>query len=238
MNDTPNASASIDPDEVIKGFGQASETTLLFSDALKLFLASEKIGVKNPYEELSDNEVINLCAEPGRLPEHLKSFILWQTNILKLDIIEISQTEMPKSFKFKYDVNGSRLDEMTSDDERKAAIQTYMDEQERYFAKFNEVRAILEATEDQFIKIEGILLRAESMDDAVSGRIKAEKEALGEIKKQLCDMRAILEDDVLPDVINLDKALEITKELMIQLSEINITLRDNIRRHQLSRDDE
>jgi len=238
MNDTPNAASSIDPDEVIKGFGQASETTLLFSDALKLFLAFEKNDIQNPYKEIDDEEVMNLCAQPGRLPEHLKSFILWQSNILKLDILEISKTEMPKGFKFKYDVKGSRLAAMGSNEERKAAIQTYMDEQERYFAKFNEVRAILEATEDRFVTIEGMLLRAESMDDAVSSRIQNEKDALEEIKKQLCDIRAVLEDDVLPDVINFDKAPEIAKGVMVRLSEINITLRDNIRKHQVSRDEE
>ncbi len=238
MNDTPNAPPSIDPDEVIKGFGQASETTLLFSDSLKLFLALERDGIQNPYEQIDESEVINLCGAPDRLPEHLKRFILWQTNILKLDILEISKTEMPKGFKFKYDVKGSRLQEMTTDDERKAAIQIYMNEQEQYFAKFNEVRAILESAEDRFITIESVLLRAESMDDAVISRIQNEKSALEEIKKQLCDIRAILEDDVLPDLINFDKAPEIAKGLMIQLSEINIAQRDNIRKHQLSSDEE
>ena len=232
------APSSVDPDEVIKGFVQASETILLFSEALKLFLAFEKGGVQNPYEEIDESEVINLCGTPDRLPEHLKSFILWQANILKLDVIEISKTEMPKGFKFKYDVKGSRLAEMASDEERKAAIQTYLNEQEAYFAKFNEVRAILEATEDRFITIESVLLRAESMDDAVSSCVKSEKEALEEIKKQLCDIRAILEDDVLPDIINFDNAPEIAKGVIVRLSAINITLRDNIRKHQLSRDDE
>ena len=236
MNDIP-ATPSVDPDEVIKGFGQASETTLLFSDALKLFLASERGGVQNPYEEIDDSETLSLCSAPERLPKHLRSFILWQANILKLDNEEISKTELPKGFKFKYDVKGSRLAEMATDEERQTAIKTFLEEQEHYFAKFNEVRAILEATEDRFITIEGVLLRAESMDDAVSSRVQNEKTALEEIKKQLCDIRAILEDEVLPDIINFDKAPDIAKGVMVRLSEINITLRDNIRKHQLSRDD-
>lgn len=229
MTDMPQT--SVDADAVIKGFGEASETTLLLLEALKLFLATERSGVRNPYEEISDSEVIALCIHPERLPKELNRFILWQTNILKLDAGEIAQTEVPKGFKFKYDVKGARLAEMSSDEERKLCIQTYINEQENYFSKFNEVLAILEATEDRFMTIEGVLLRAESRGGGMAQHINSEKQALDDIRKKLCDIRAILENDVLPDLISFENTPDIAKGLMTQLSALNISLRDNIRKH-------
>lgn len=235
---TPSAPGALpDPAQVLRGFANASETTLLLSHTLQLFLTLEKSNVLNPYEEVDEDEVITLIMNPDRLPEHVRSFILWQANILKLDVVEVGKTEVAKGFKTKYDVKGARLAACSSDDERKKLIHVFMEEQEQYFKKFNEVRAILEATEERFVTIEDVLMRAESMDESVCSRIRQEKDALDAIRQKLCDLRALLEDEVLPDIINFEHAPDIAQSFMIELSEINIRLRDNIRKHRAGDED-
>lgn len=230
MSDGP--ARDFDDHLAVKGFDKASETTILVGDSLKLFLACERRSIKNPYEEIADDEVVMLCRHPERLPPHFRNFILWQKNIVKLDAAEICETGTPKGFKFKYDVKGAKLAEIESDDERTQCIQTFLDEQETYFAKFNEVRAILEATEDRFLTIEETLSRAESLDDSLSTDAQNEKAEIEDIRKKLCDMRAVLEDDVLPDLIRFGSAPDHAKALMVQLSDINVRLRDKMRKHQ------
>lgn len=227
---TESFSPPVDSDQVIKGFGTASETTLLLSEALKLFLSLERNNIKNPYDIIEDHEVINVCSYPDHLPEHTKKFVSWQTNILKIDADEISKTELPKGMKLKYDVKGKRLEEL-DDETRKQAIQRYMDELEKYFRQFNDVLAILEATEDRFTTIESMLLRAESLDANIAARIQAEKQQLEEIRKNLCDLRAILEDEILPDVINFEHAPSVAKGMMTKLSALNISIKDTIRKY-------
>lgn len=229
-------SVPIDSDAVLKGFGQASETTLLLGEALKLFLANQREGVLNPYEDIAEEDAFALCKHPESLPEYLRRFIFWQKNILKLDSEETAKTQIPKGFKTKYGVKGLRLAGMATDTERRSAIEQYHEEQEHYFQRFHEVLAILEAAEDRFITIEDVLLRAESADAAIGARVQDQKNALEEIRKKLCSIRSILEDEVLPDIISFEHAPEVAKSLMIDLSTINIALREAIRQHHLEED--
>jgi hypothetical protein len=236
MNDTPNTVPSINPEDVIKGFEDASETILLLSDTLKLFLAAEKGGVKNPYEEIGHEEAMALCGNPGRLPAHLKSFILWQSNILQLDILEILGTEMPKSFHCKYGVKGSWLADMASDDLRKAAMQSYLEEEESYFTVFNEACALLEAAEERLASVKRVLLQAKSLGGGVTARVQAEHKALEEIEMQLGELRAAMEGRILPDPEAFQNVPEIVQEALIRLGEIHITAHDAVRLHVLGRD--
>ncbi|MEZ5814861.1 MAG: hypothetical protein R3E13_09145 [Alphaproteobacteria bacterium] len=236
MNDTPSTAPSINPEDVIKGFEDASETILLLSDTLKLFLATEKGGVKNPYEEISHEEAMALCGNPAPLPGHLKNFILWQSNILQRDVLEISETEMPKSFHCKYDVKGSWLADMESDDLRKAAMQTYLEEEEAYFTVFNEACALLEAAEERLASVERVLLQAKSLGGGVTARVQAEHKMLEETRGKLGDIRAAMEGRILPDPATFQDVPELVQEALIRLGEIHITAHDAVRLHVLGRD--
>lgn len=226
------------PENVIKGFAQASETTLLFSDTLKLHLADKSGTAINPFTEILDQEMFNLLEFPHILPEHTRSFVLWQKNVVALDITEIAAIETPKGYRFKYDVKGARLEQMHDDEQRHITIKNFLDEQEEYFQQFNEVRATLEAIEERFIAVDDMLVRAQAIDEEVAPRLDKMKKRLEEMRIKLCDIRAVLEDNALPDVPYFKQGLHNIKGLMLELSELNLNIRDCIQKHRLRQDEE
>lgn len=226
-----------DPDIVLKNFGASSETTFLLMYTVQLFLGLEENKTSNPYQNVAESDAFALCAAPSRLPAHIRDFILWQRNILKLDDREILETEMPRGLTKKYAVKGARLEETESGDERRARIQECIDEQNEYFEQFNEVIAIIEATEDRFTTVEECLLRAESMDDRLISLLKDHKEELDKMRQQLTEMRADVEHSALPDLIKFHDTPAKARALMKHLSEVNLYTRDAIRKHNLSFDD-
>ena len=230
MNDTvPN----IDPDAAVKGFSQASETVMTVFDSLQLFLATERDGILNPYEEIENTEVYQLLGYPDRLPSNLLTFIRWLTTIGKLDIHEISKVELPKGFKFKYDVKGARLQEMDSDAVRKATIQTFLHELETYFHDFHRVRAILEAAEDRLVSVDEAYLTTTAVYPGLLDQIKGEKTALEDIRNRLTEKRALIEDNVLPDTVRFEALIDGSRSIMFDLSQTFLNIQDKQRKYQL-----
>lgn len=227
---------SIDKDAVLKSFGKTSETEFSILHTLQLFIGAEEGRSQFAYD-IPAEDAFRLCAAPGRMPAHIRDFILWQKNILKLDDAEILETELPRGLKKKYPVKSSRLAEITDAAERARLIGELMDEINDYMAKFNEVRAILEATGDRFLTVEDILARAESLDQGVAGAMKTQKAELERMRIALTDLRGDLEDPALPDLIKFEGTPQKAWALMKQLSDVNLQARDAIRRYQLNRGD-
>lgn len=227
-----------DPDEVLNAFDMQSETLFLLQYTLQLFLAMEE-GVTRSAYDVSDEKVLHLCAAPARLPPALRDFILWQRNILKLDDREIIDTHMPRGLQKKYAVKGARLAEMSDDAEREAMIKECIAEQAEYLEKFNEVRAILEATQDRFRTVEDTILRAESLDSGLEKSLFDQKKAMDDMLLEITELRAGLEDTHLPDLIKFDATPQKAWQLMKRLSNVNLKARDAMRIHRLeSGDDE
>lgn len=226
-----------DPDVVLNAFDTTSETVFLLRYTLKLFLSMEEGTTREAYET-SEESMFHLCASPGRLPAPIRDFIIWQRNALKLDDREITETQLPKGLKKKYPVKTMRLAEMESDAERIAVIEDCIAEQVEYFDKFNEVRAIIEATEDRYRSVEETILRAESMDDGLSKALKDSKQAMDDMLRKLTDLRADLEDSKLPDILKFKDTPMHAWNLMKSLSDINLKARDAIRKHHIAMDDD
>ncbi|MGH1397964.1 MAG: hypothetical protein ACRBCT_01990 [Alphaproteobacteria bacterium] len=227
---------AIDSEQVLKSFGQTSETQFSLLYALQLFIACEEDKSHAAYD-IAGEDAFRLCAAPGRLGKnlvHIRDFILWQRNILKLDDGEILETELPRGLKHKYPVKASRLAEEPSREVRESGIKTLLDEIDAYMAKFNEVRAILEATEDRFLTVEETLSRAESLDEGVAGAMKDQKAELERMRIALTDLRGDLEDPTLPDLIKFADTPKAAWGLMKHLSAVNLQAREAIRRYQLA----
>ena len=222
---------------ILKNFGHASETNFMLHYVLQLFLSVEEDRTNSPYN-IEQESVLTLCNNPGRLPANIRNFILWEANIVQRDNGEILNLEMPLGLTKKYDVKGARLESHENREERIASIQACIAEVDEYFRRFNEVRAILEATEDRFKTIEDHLLRAESMDGSLAKALSDQKKVIEEMRISLTDMNANLEDDNLPDIIKFQSTPEQAYGLMIALSEVNLRIRDAIRRYNLGKDDE
>jgi len=222
---------------ILKNFGHASETNFMLHYILQLFLSVEDDRTNDPYN-IDQESVLALCHTPSRLPDNLRNFILWECNIVQRDNGEILNLEMPLGLTKKYDVKGARLQEHENRDERIAAIQACLKEVDEYFRRFNEVRAILEATDDRFKTIEDHLLRAESLDGSLAKALTDQKRVIDDMRMSLTEMNGDLEDDNLPDLIKFQKTPEKAYGLMIALSEVNLRIRDAIRRYNLGKDEE
>ncbi len=225
-----------DPELVLKSFGDSSETTFLLLYILQLFLAVEESKTRNAYD-IPAESVYSICSAPARLPRHIRDFILWQRNILKLDNQEIIETSLPRGLTKKYAVKAKRLADMDDAGEREKAIGESIDEVNAYFAEFNEVIAILEATEDRFTSVEEALLRAESLDDRLIDVLRDQKQDLDKMRQDLTALRANLEHSILPDTIKFKDTPKKARELMKHLSEVNLYTRDAIRKHNLDTDE-
>lgn len=225
-----------DPDLVLKSFGSSSETTFLLLYTLQLFLAKEENKTRNAYE-IPEESVFALCASPARLPAHIRDFILWQRNILKLDDREILETEMPRGLTKKYAVKSKALERTDDAQERAGLIDECIAEQNVYLERLNEVRAILEATEDRFVSVEETLLRAESLDERLVRVLADQKQELDRMRQELTALRADLEHSALPDLIKFQDTPKKAMRLMTHLSEVNLHTRDAIRKHNLADDE-
>lgn len=217
----------------LKSFGVTSETEFLLLYCLQLFLSMENDKTHCPYDGVSRESAMTLCGSPARLPTHIRDFILWQRNILKLDDGEILDTEMPRGLQKKYAVKGARLAEIEDKQQREVLIRECLEEVDSYLARFNEVRAVLEATEDRFMTVEETLLRAESLDDGVSRAMKDQKDELERMRKELTELRGDIEDICLPDTIKFEHTPDKAQNLMKHLSEVNLQAREAIRLYQL-----
>ncbi|MGB0719063.1 MAG: hypothetical protein ACPGRX_01230 [Bdellovibrionales bacterium] len=228
---------TIDKEVVIKNFSGASETDFILLYVLQLFLAIEEERTHDAYG-IEDQSVFALCDSPSRLPQGIRDFILWQTNIMKRDNGEIIALGMPKGLTKKYAVKQARLAEMEDDAVRVATIQDCIDEIEIYMAAFNETRAILEAVEDHFATVEDVLLRAESMNDDLARRLKPQKKVVEEMRMAITDLRGVIEDDIMPDTIKFKDVPLRAWTLMKTLSDCNLKTRDAIRLHDIAQDDD
>lgn len=228
---------SPDKEIVLKNFGYASETNFMFYYVLQLFLSIEEDRTHDPYNIEAEN-VYTLCEAPGRLPANIRNFIMWECNMIQRDSEEIMNIEMPRGLTQKYDVKEAYLAKIEDKAERETCIQKCIDEIDVYFAKFNEVRAVLEATDDRFKTVEDHLLRAESMDGSLARVLSEQKRVIEDLRVQLTDLNADLEDDEMPDLIKFEHTPEKALALMVTLSEANLKIRDAIRKYDLGQDDE
>ena len=226
---------SPDKEVVLKNFGFASETNFMFYYILQLFLSLEEDRTHDPYN-IEEEAVYALCLTPGRLPLHIKNFILWQCNLMQRDNGETLNIEMPRGLTKKYDVKASRLQDNPDKAAREAAIKACIDEVNDYLGAFFGVLAIVEATEDRFKTVEDNLLRAESMDSGLIGVLSEQKRVIEEMRMTITNLLSDLEDDVLPDLIKFEHTPDKAKALMVTLSDTNLKIRDAIRRHNLSQD--
>ncbi|MFK7839579.1 MAG: hypothetical protein AB8B83_04550 [Bdellovibrionales bacterium] len=226
---------SPDKEIVLRNFGQASETNFMLHYVLQLFLSIEQNRTHDPYN-IEQESVLDLFKNDARIPRNIRTFILWEANIIQRDHGEILNIEMPRGLTKKYDVKGARLEADKDVNTRISAIQACLEEVEHYFIRFNEVRAILEATEDRFKTVEERLLRAESMDGSLAGVLAEQKKVVEEIRITLTNLNADLEDDALPDLIKFEKTPERAMSLMVTLSEANLYIRDAIRRYNVGDD--
>ncbi len=226
---------SADKEIVLKNFGFASETHFMFYYVLQLFLSLEEDRTHDPYSIEAGN-VYSLCESPGRLPTHIRHFIMWECNIIQRDSEEIMNIEMPRGLTQKYDVKASYLAQLEDKVMREKAIQSCIDEINGYFGQLNEVRAVLEATNDRFKTVEDHLVSAESMDGGLARILSEQKRVIEDLRIQLTAFNADLEDDVMPDVIKFEEIPERALNLMITLSETNLKIRDAIRRYSLGQD--
>lgn len=227
---------SPDKEVVLKNFGFASETNFMFYYILQLFLSIEEDRTHDPYN-IEEESVYALCLSPGRLPVHIKNFILWECNIVQRDNGEILNIEMPRGLTKKYDVKGARLGAEPDKAVRESAIRACIDEVNDYLEKFHEVRAVLEATNDRFKTVEDRLLRAESMDSALGNALSDQKRAIDDMRIILTELYSDIEDDVMPDLIKFEHTPNKALALMRQLSETNLKIRDAIRRYDLGADE-
>jgi len=202
---------------------------------LQLFLSIEHNRTHEAYE-IEKEIVLALFRDDTRLPPQLRHFILWECNVVQRDHGEILNIEMPRGLTKKYDVKGARLSADNDSNARVAVIQACIDEVEDYFTRFNEVRAILEATEDRFKTVEERLVRAESMDGSLARVLGDQKKVVEDMRISLTNLNADLEDDVLPDLIKFENTPERARALMVMLSQTNLTIRDAIRRYNLGED--
>jgi len=221
---------SPDKEVVLKNFGQASETNFSLHYVLQLFLSIEQGRTHDAYN-IEEERVFALCGTPQSLPVNIRNFILWECNTIQRDNGEILNIEMPRGLTKKYDVKGSRLEGDSDDAHRLEVIQECITEVDAYFARFNEVRAVLEATNDRFKTVEERLVRAESMDGSLAGVLAGQKTVIEEMRIALTELNADLEDDVLPDLIKFQNTPESARALMVRLSEANLLIRDAIRRY-------
>jgi len=228
---------SPDKEIVLKNFGQASETNFMLHYVLQLFLSIEEDRTHDAYN-VDAEHVYALCHSPARLPANIRHFIMWECNIVQRDHGEILNIEMPRGLTKKYDVKGARLEGDTDRDNRIAMIQSCIDEVNDYFARFNEVRAIMEATEDRFKTVEDRLLRAETMDGSLARAMVDQKREIEAMRITITDLNGDLEDDVLPDLIKFEGTPEKAKQLMVSLSNTNLKIRDAIRKYNLGIDED
>ena len=222
---------------VLKNFGYASETNFMFYYILQLFLSIEEERTHDPYN-IEPEHVYAICDAPARLPKNIRNFIMWETNSVQRDSEEIMNIEMPRGLTKKYDVKGARLEEDPDPASREAVIRTCIDEVDDYFAQFNEVRAILEATDDRFKTVEDRLLRAESMDGSLAKVLSDQKRVVEDMRITLTELIGDLEDDEMPDLIKFAETPKKALALMVTLSETNLKIRDAIRKYNLGQDDE
>lgn len=228
---------SPDKEIVLKNFGQASETNFMLHYVLQLFLSIEEDRTHDPYN-IEAEHVYALCQSPARLPANIRNFILWECNIIQRDNGEILNIEMPRGLTKKYDVKGARLEADTDAQARLTALNACIDEVDAYFARFNEVRAVLEATDDRFKTVEDRVLRAESMDGSLARALSDQKRGIDQIRIDLTNLHADLEDDVMPDLIKFQTTPKKAQELMVRLSETNLKVRDAIRKYNLGQEDD
>jgi len=228
---------SPDKEMVLKNFGFASETNFMFYYILQFFLSLEEDRTHDPYN-IDPSHVYALCDAPARLPGNIRNFILWETNSVQRDAEEIMNIEMPRGLTKKYDVKASRLETEIDPAVRESAIRACIDEVDDYFAQFNEVRAILEATEDRFKTVEDRLLRAETMDGSLAKVLSDQKRVIEQMRITITELNGDLEDDEMPDLINFEHTPDKARALMVSLSETNLKIRDAIRKYNLGLDDE
>jgi len=228
---------SPDKEIVLKNFGQASETNFMLHFVLQLFLSVEQERTKDAYN-IEAESVFALCQNPARLPRHIRDFILWQVNIMQRDSGEILNLEMPRGLTKKYDVKGSRLEADADINHRVELIGACIQEVDDYFARFNAVRSIMEATEDRFKTVEDRLLRAEGMDGSLSRALVDQKRVVEEMRIAITELNGDLEDDEIPDLIKFEHTPDKARALMVTLSETNLKTRDAIRKYNLGQDDE
>ena len=228
---------SPDKEIVLKNFGFASETNFMFYYILQLFLSIEEERTHDPYN-IEPEHVYALCDAPARLPRNIRNFIMWETNSVQRDNEEIMNIEMPRGLTKKYDVKAARLEEDPAPASREAAINTCLNEVDDYFGQFNEVRAILEATEDRFKTVEDRLLRAETMDGSLARVLSDQKRVVEEMRITITNLKGDLEDDEMPDLIKFSETPNKARALMVTLSETNLKIRDAIRKYDLGQDDE
>ena len=228
---------SPDKEMVLKNFGFASETNFMFYYILQLFLSIEEERTHDPYN-IEPEHVYAICDAPARLPKNIRNFILWETNSVQRDAEEIMNIEMPRGLTKKYDVKAARLEEEQDPAVRETLIRKCLDEVDDYFAQFNEVRAILEATDDRFKTVEDRLLRAEGMDGALGRVLNDQKRVIEDMRITITELNGDLEDDEMPDLIKFEHTPDKARTLMVTLSETNLKIRDAIRKYNLGQDDE
>ncbi len=221
-----------DKEIVLKNFGNASETEFRFHYVMQLFLSLEDDRTHDPYT-IDEEHVLTLIANPGRIPDGLKTFITWQRNIMKLDDEEISNIQMPRGLKNKYDVKGARLSCEIEQQKRIDAVKACIDEIDAYMKKFFEIVAILEATEDRFHTVEDYVFRVEAMNSDHTAILAEAKNNIEDFRMQLTALHAALEDDILPDLIKFDSIVQNARTLLIALSATNLKIRESIRKYEI-----
>jgi len=227
---------SPDKEIVLQNFGFASETDFMFYYILQLFLSLEEERTHDPYN-IAAEHVYALADTPARLPVHIRNFIMWECNIVKRDNEEIMNIQMPRGLTTKYDVKAARLAEDPDREDREKRIRNVIDEVNEYFARFNEVRAVLESIQDRFKTVEDHLLRAESIDGGLARVLVDQKRMIEDMRIQITELNGDLEDDTMPDLIKFAETPNKALALMVSLSEANLKIRDAIRRYNLSQDD-